>query len=94
MAGLSQDKARLAALNREPARELFAVLVAPVRRLGVDLSMQGQQLPGADTATSSAQPSLPDGRCPPVPAAPVRWHCAGMVKARLSAGNGKDWVIS
>jgi hypothetical protein len=44
VAGLGKDEARLAALHREPPRELAGVLIAPVRRLGIHLGVQFLQL--------------------------------------------------
>ena len=44
MAGLGQDEAGLAALHREPGRELAGVVIAPVRRLGVHLGVQFLEL--------------------------------------------------
>jgi hypothetical protein len=40
VAGLGKDEARLAALHREPARELPGVVITPVRRLGIHLGVQ------------------------------------------------------
>lgn len=46
MAGLSQDKAGLAALDPKPISEAPGVVVAIVRRLGVHLGVQSLQLVG------------------------------------------------
>ena len=43
MAGLSQDKARLAALDPEAVCEQRGIISAPVRRVGVHLGVQGLQ---------------------------------------------------
>jgi len=44
--GLGHDETRLAALHREPARELAGVVGTPVRWLGIHFGVQFLQLTG------------------------------------------------
>ena len=44
MAGLGHDESRLPELNPEPVSEPPGVIIAPVRRLSADLSVQGLQV--------------------------------------------------